>query len=166
MNDRAEQIRALHGNIVASFKRSKDDAIEIGRLLHEQKAELGHGKFGPWLEANVLGPTFSRSLANKYMKLYEQRDQLQIRNVPNITAAIRVAYAETKDQAMKGLEDDFEDADDLPPIALVELAGTPDAVKAFNSDVSVLIDREKAEPLAAVHTAVRSYLNHLEKSDA
>ena len=48
-----DQIVTLHNQIVADLKRSLDSAIQIGQLLAEQKENLNHGEFGPWIKANL-----------------------------------------------------------------------------------------------------------------
>ena len=51
--DRATKIRELHAGIKQRLQRSVEDAIEIGGLLIEQKAELAHGQWGAWVQQNV-----------------------------------------------------------------------------------------------------------------
>lgn len=62
----------LHEGIVASLKRSVEDAIQIGELLEAKKAELKHGKFLPWIEREL---PFKERVAQKYMAIYRWRDK-------------------------------------------------------------------------------------------
>lgn len=100
MNDRSPQIRLIAERVVAQQTRCLDDAIEIGRLLTEQKpeveAELGTGKWVKWLKENVVCPSLCLSLAYQYMKIYEDRDALRISNVRKIGAAIRFVHTKSK----------------------------------------------------------------------
>jgi hypothetical protein len=66
------KINELHLKIHNSLKDTVADAIEIGRLLTEQKEECGHGNFIPWVESNC---DFTRMTAFKYMRLFDYRDK-------------------------------------------------------------------------------------------
>ena len=73
-NSRAAQINKLHGSIMANARQCLADAFEAGRLLTEQKAELGHGEWLLWLKENV---SFNVRTAQRYMNLHENRDRLK-----------------------------------------------------------------------------------------
>ena len=49
------------------------DAVEIGRLLSEQKADMQHGDFGPWIKANA---SFGMKSAEKYMTIHTHSDKI------------------------------------------------------------------------------------------
>jgi hypothetical protein len=83
-NNRAEEIRVLHGEILGSFKTSLVKAIRIGELLTEQKDSLEHGDFIPWVEKNL---PFSDRTARNYMRLYRERDRLKTESVSDLTSA-------------------------------------------------------------------------------
>jgi hypothetical protein len=48
---RATEIKKLHDELMAIARTSIEKAIRIGKLLTEQKSELPHGQFLPWLMA-------------------------------------------------------------------------------------------------------------------
>ena len=54
---RAKRISQLHTEIENHLKTSLEKAIEIGGLLSEQKASLGHGDFGRWIRSIFPSPT-------------------------------------------------------------------------------------------------------------
>jgi hypothetical protein len=93
--NRAQQINELHAEIGGSMRLSVDKAIEIGRLLTEQKAELPHGQWLPWLKANV---PFSQQAASNYMRLFNNRKQLKLLNVGSLTEAYTSLLAQPKVQ--------------------------------------------------------------------
>lgn len=69
----AEKVNSLHQEIEAALTKSLKNAIEIGRLLSQAKAEIPHGQFTGWLEENC---TFSGRTARRYMKLFDNRDKI------------------------------------------------------------------------------------------
>ena len=82
--NRAVEIVSLHGEIEGLLKLSLDKAIRIGELLSEQKANLLHGEFIPWVKANL---PFTERTAQNYMKIYNQRALLKNENVSHLTGA-------------------------------------------------------------------------------
>jgi hypothetical protein len=70
---RVNRINALHEGIRSKMRLAVEDAIEIGRMLEEQKAELKHGDFLPWIKMNCA---FSQQTASNYMRLYAYSDKL------------------------------------------------------------------------------------------
>jgi hypothetical protein len=48
-------------------------AIEVGRLLAEEKTKHEHGEWIPWIEENL---EFNRKQASAYMRAYDKRDEL------------------------------------------------------------------------------------------
>ena len=70
---RAEEINHLHRIINESMKsvieKQKINFMEIGRLLQDQKAELGHGNFAKWINENC---NFSYRTARAYIQAYRQ----------------------------------------------------------------------------------------------
>lgn len=69
-----ERINAEHRACEVAAHSAVEHAINAGELLTEVKAELGHGEFGTWLEANFEGTARS---AQTYMKLARNRDALE-----------------------------------------------------------------------------------------
>lgn len=81
----AEQIIKLHQELEAYAKRTIVTAIEIGRLLIEQKRELPHGQFEQWIDESL---PFSPRHARRFMKLYLNRGMLgKTDNMTDLTLA-------------------------------------------------------------------------------
>lgn len=69
-----------------SWARTRDLAILLGEALIELKAELGHGRWLPWVEASF---PLGEDMAGNFMKL--ARNSEEIRNLPpgtTVTAAL------------------------------------------------------------------------------
>jgi DNA modification methylase len=66
-----KKINQLHKEFI---KMTVKKALEIGRLLVEQKTKLGHGNWEDWMGTNL---EFSAATAKRYMRLYEVRDELK-----------------------------------------------------------------------------------------
>jgi len=57
----AEAINAEYRAARSSYVDSANHILTLGRMLAEKKAELGHGNFIPWVEANCeFGPRQAR----------------------------------------------------------------------------------------------------------
>jgi hypothetical protein len=93
----AQKIISLHEGIVSAMRRSVSDAIQIGELLSEAKADLPHGVFLPWVESAL---PFSEATAQRYMQVFRWKDKT--RSVRDLSEAYRVAQIE--DQRAKGRE--------------------------------------------------------------
>ena len=83
---RIARITELHAEIGGYLKMTLDKAIEIGGLLAEQKADLDHGEWLPWISENL---SFSERLARDYMRFYDHREELKTANLADLTAARR-----------------------------------------------------------------------------
>ena len=87
---RADEINRLHGEIVGALRTSVEAAVRIGKLLSEQKAELAHGEWLPWIEANL---PFTDRTAQKYMRVYEGRPALpEGKSEPGSDLSLTAAY--------------------------------------------------------------------------
>jgi hypothetical protein len=77
--DLAGRIRVEHEAVSASLKESVRHAIAAGELLIEAKAQLGHGRWLPWLQDHC---TISERTAQLYMRVAKSRTEIedQIRN--------------------------------------------------------------------------------------
>ena len=71
--NRVAEINKLHGEIDKGLRTVLEKAIRIGELLVAQKAECGHGNWLPWIKANL---SFSEETANRYMRCFYNRGQL------------------------------------------------------------------------------------------
>ncbi len=72
VEDRKDKIIECHNNIYRSMKDTLSYAIEAGRLLKEQQAEIDHGNFSDWLESMPFG----KSTAYNYIKVYQYHDKI------------------------------------------------------------------------------------------
>ncbi len=82
-----KQIKKLYRQLVDYYKLSLIDAIEIGRLLKQQKDALGHGKWLPWVEQKL---PFCKRSATNYVGLYKNREALKKAKVADLNAAYKV----------------------------------------------------------------------------
>lgn len=106
-------------------------AIEIGRLLTEQKAELAHGEWIPWVESNL---TFNDSQARKYMRVYRNRHRSTdlLDGATSINQAVAL-LAEPKDPPAEDQGDGpdidpdmFREADESAPEPEPKIVYQPD----------------------------------------
>ena len=81
---RAEEIRRLHEEIGGAIRTTLDKAIRVGELLTAQKAELKHGEWLPWLEANC---GFTERTARNYIHVFANSDYLKTESVSDLTHA-------------------------------------------------------------------------------
>ncbi len=84
-DDTAEKINRLQESIEMQAKNMVKSAILIGELLIARKNELKHGEFIPWIESNL---TISRFTAARYMKLFENRERLNVARVQHLREAL------------------------------------------------------------------------------
>jgi len=83
---RADEITLLHGEIEGALRLSVEKAIRVGELLTEQKADLAHGEWLPWVKENL---PFNHSTASRYMRLFQDRAALKSVTVTSLTDAYR-----------------------------------------------------------------------------
>lgn len=100
-------------------------AIEIGRLLTEQKSELAHGEWIPWVESNL---TFGDSMARKYMRVYANRERVTDLEVPSLRQAVAL-LAEPKEQP----SEDQDDGPDIDPDLFREEEPVPEPKIVYQS---------------------------------
>ena len=81
---RIDRIIGLHTEIDSYLKITLDRAIEIGGLLEDQKADLGHGQWLPWVKENL---PFSERTARDYMSYYARRDELKSAKIADLPEA-------------------------------------------------------------------------------
>lgn len=81
----------------ADFRSALEHAVRAGELLLEAKAQVGHGEWLPWLEANFPGSVRS---AQGYMRLAENAEDAQRVAHLGIKGALKQLAAPTsKDEA-------------------------------------------------------------------
>lgn len=93
-NNRVIEIQTLLSELNQALKMSVGKAIRIGQLLSEQKTDMGHGEFLPWLESNF---EMSERTAQKYMMLYRHRDKTAL-NADLHEAYEQIEYIEKKEK--------------------------------------------------------------------
>ena len=85
--------REISGIVSGAFKMTLPIAIEMGEILTEQKADLEHGQWLPWVEENLI---FSDRSARDYMRFYDRREELKSATVADLRDA-RKLLTETKE---------------------------------------------------------------------
>lgn len=110
---RVTEIVALHQEIKGLLKMSVEKAMQIGKLLDEQKDGCDHGEFTPWVEANL---PFTHMTATKYMKLYRNRRLVRrsLKSKPDLllTEAYELIQ-KPKTVKSRAVSDDFQKAEKL-----------------------------------------------------
>ena len=85
---------------MANAQQCLADTLEAGRLLTEQKAELEHGEWLPWLKENVR---VNVRTAQRYMNLHENRNRLKNDSVSHLLEAYDKLVKSKKKAAAPGL---------------------------------------------------------------
>ena len=84
-----KEIRDLNVEIMTAARTSVKKAIRIGELLIKVKSELPHGDFIPWVKEN-LKHSFSLTTAERWMRLFEKRNDPKIVNLTNLSDTYRL----------------------------------------------------------------------------
>jgi hypothetical protein len=107
------EIRSAVKSVEERWRGTLAAAIRLGELLIEAKAQLKHGQWLPWLEANF--PKSEKS-AQSYMRL--ARKSAEIADLPSVAAAL-ATIAEPRDDLPPAVEPEVARGevvpDDLPP---------------------------------------------------
>ncbi len=82
-----DEIAILHGEITAAARTSLEKAMRVGELLAGIKAGLSHGKWLPWVAANL---PFTDRTARNYLRVFEKRDKIKSESVSDLTTAYRL----------------------------------------------------------------------------
>ncbi|EMJ90286.1 DUF3102 domain-containing protein [Leptospira meyeri] len=86
------KINELHQSMISNMSRAIQSAIMIGEILVHKKQTLPHGAFLPWVEKNA---PFSRASAANYMRMYENRDLLNVKRVLHLRDALKLLSEES-----------------------------------------------------------------------
>ena len=70
----ADRINTLHDIIMDMGRKTLAMVIEMGGLLSQQKAIVGHGKWEQWIKDNL---DFSQMTANRYVRVHRDRETLK-----------------------------------------------------------------------------------------
>jgi Protein of unknown function (DUF3102) len=84
--DVTSEINRLHFENLEAARSTIQRAMRIGELLSQTKSNHKHGEWLPWLKANVA---FDERTAQRYVKVYENRDRLKYDSVSYLTDAYR-----------------------------------------------------------------------------
>jgi hypothetical protein len=76
---------------VTAGKRTMVNAWASGMLMNQAKKTVGHGKFGQWLEENILTAGLSLKSCQRYMKLAKAYPN--VRSLVATRSALKDAYA-------------------------------------------------------------------------
>ena len=144
LNTIASEANREHQLATDAVCNALEHAARCGELLRQAKAEVGHGNFLPWLEANFAG---SKRMAQNYMRLASNTQ--------------RVAYlgCDSLRQAIEALTDRSEPLTDQPKLTVEEAeAFTLDLCAKFVKCAEVT-SRTKAA-IEENPTLFRKYIGH------
>ena len=79
LTDLAERINAEHAASEDHAKSAIEHALQCGQLLIEAKAQVKHGQWLPWLEANC---TVKERQARNYMRLADNWEAIESKSAP------------------------------------------------------------------------------------
>ncbi len=90
--NRIQKITEYHEEIKNLIINSLEKAFAIGLLLLEQKKDMIHGEFIPWIEKNL---SFGERTARNYMMVYKKREMLNRKAITDLNTAY-IILKETK----------------------------------------------------------------------
>jgi len=103
--NKIQKITELHEEIKNLMINSLEKAFTIGQLLEEQKKELPHGEFIPWIEKNL---PFGDRTARNYITVYKNKDILKRKAVSDLNNAYIFLKEETKQSRQLKTEEWYE----------------------------------------------------------
>ena len=123
--DIVEELHIAHEQLVGGLRDTFDAAMEIGRLLTEQKAKLNHGQFLPWLRENA--DFMSVRTAQRCMRLWQHRPELKCDTVTHLTGALKMLTTprdqrDDDDVAVEVIESDMSHTASRDPLSAAERA--------------------------------------------
>ena len=104
--NRINEIVNLHSEIEGLLKLSLDKAIRIGELLYEQKANLKHGEYIPWIKTNL---PFTERTGQNYMRLYDNREKLKNESVSHLTDGYKLLQRPSIPVKQKGIREQLQE---------------------------------------------------------
>jgi hypothetical protein len=140
-----KEILRLHGEILSAARMSLDKAIRIGGLLYRVRAS----RKGCWLEWLLNNVQFSRATAYNYMRCFDRREFLTVRNIHDIGEAYKLMYPSKALGAAKPKRRS-KAVDELVSkgIARDERAARKLLKEKEEAPVIVLVEKPKPEPRA------------------
>lgn len=98
LNELAASINNHLASISETYRGNVLRAFEVGKLLKDAKAKVGHGNFEQWVKENCK--ELSKSTAERFMKLAENRkaieEKMKTKNVTVTDLSVRGALALAK----------------------------------------------------------------------
>ncbi len=89
-----EKVKKLHASVIKHAENALERALEIGEILARIKAQIPHGKWLPWVDANL--PEISCRTVQNYLRIWQNRGRLKNANgaffVQSYTEALAAAY--------------------------------------------------------------------------
>jgi len=82
-----EEMRTLYLDIKSAMETAYQKALRLGEMLSNVKGILPHGEFGKWIEENM---NFKKSMAYKYMTLFERKEELKNDTIESIGQAFKL----------------------------------------------------------------------------
>jgi hypothetical protein len=79
-DNEAELINSMHHELQVMGLNMLGRMIAIGEKLAAKKTQLGHGKWEPWVTANLK---FTSRTARRYMDAYKHRDDPKLKDSPD-----------------------------------------------------------------------------------
>jgi hypothetical protein len=95
----ASRINDLHADIMDMGRKTVAMIIEMGSLLSQQKAIVGHGKWEDWMEDNL---NFSQMTANRYMRVHRDRDAIKSNMMLDLPSGEQPTLTEIYDSVSDG----------------------------------------------------------------
>lgn len=125
VKSRIAEIVSLYKDLAKSLKTSLEKALRIGELLTQQKDDMKHGEFMPWVKKNL--PFITDRTARRWMNLHKNRDRLKMDSVSDLTTAYKLlespkehgdTYGRTIVQISDVEQNPFFDLSKIPPPAI------------------------------------------------
>ncbi|HBB15747.1 MAG TPA: hypothetical protein DCZ97_01650 [Syntrophus sp. (in: bacteria)] len=139
----ADRLRQLHGEIMGAARMVMEKAIEAGGILHEVKAALPHGDFTAWIETNT---GFNIRTAQRYMKIYDNRDQLKNDSVSLLTDAHKLLTAPKEECLSDEEQNKFERTEGIIEAVLPTPQGDRLSSATIKRDCQLADAVEKVQP--------------------
>ena len=163
---RLSEIVELHELAMDDAKRSIERAIRVGELLSEQKSELNHGEWIPWVEENL---PFDRRQASNYMRVFSNQHELNGNSTSHLAEAVQMLatpnpVSERPDVEHPVLEqpsgdpdEEWEEVAETVEVTRVELTSVLDDAKIFDKWDKILRDLN-SEILECSDTVVGAWI--------
>lgn len=121
-----EKLNTIFKDMAVGDSKNLNRAIEAGDILNEKKAELGHGKWMPWVKDNLA---VTKAQTSRYMKLSQNKARLpNVASTQHLTidGAITLINKQLKQEAIDRGEieaptETQKEAKNKPALAALEL---------------------------------------------